>query len=131
MDDKELAVSRYEAKGRTALAEVEEYLKPYEASDASFEGKATLAQLDLRSLKNVKSFKVRRQDVMAVPNRRLTKDGYEKSFQTNHLGHFVLTAMLALILFPTVRVTGVSSEEYQFVGGGLDMENHKYGLWSS
>ena len=103
-----------------------------------FEGKATLAQLDLSSLKNVKSFKVRpvrRLDVMAVPSRRLTKDGYEKSFQTNHLGHFVLTAMLVLILFPAVRVTSVSSEGYQFVGGGLDLDNpkreHKYSPWSS
>ena len=34
------------AKGRTALSEVEEYLKPYAASDASFAGKAQMAQLD-------------------------------------------------------------------------------------
>ncbi|KAL7528342.1 hypothetical protein ACHAWF_002527, partial [Thalassiosira exigua] len=73
--------------------------------------------------------------VMAVPDRRLTKDGYERTFQTNHLGHFALTAGLMPLLSTSARVINVSSEGYQFAGGGLDLDNlngeREYGPWSS
>ncbi|KAL7549710.1 hypothetical protein ACHAWF_012976 [Thalassiosira exigua] len=50
--------SRDNAKGRTAVSEVEEYLKRYAASDASFAGKAQMAQLDLCDLDNVSPPKI-------------------------------------------------------------------------
>jgi NAD(P)-dependent dehydrogenase (short-subunit alcohol dehydrogenase family) len=48
--------------------------------------------------------------VMAIP-RRLTTDGFERQFGTNHLGHFALTGLLleALIATPESRVVTVSS----------------------
>lgn len=72
---------------------------------------------------------------MAVPDRRLTKDGYEKTFQTNHLGHFALTSTVLPLLAPDARVINVSSEGYQFAPKGLDTSNlngeREYGPWSS
>jgi len=67
----------------------------------------TREALDLASLDSVAAFaEVRRRDgrpidllinnagVMAVPERRVSADGYELHFATNFLGHFALTARL-------------------------------------
>ncbi|WP_329135012.1 oxidoreductase [Streptomyces sp. NBC_01476] len=49
--------------------------------------------------------------VMAVPERRTTKDGFELTFGTNHLGHFALTGRLlpALLRAESARVVTVSA----------------------
>lgn len=49
--------------------------------------------------------------VMAVPERRTTKDGFELTFGTNHLGHFALTGRLLPLLLkaPAARVVTVSA----------------------
>jgi NAD(P)-dependent dehydrogenase (short-subunit alcohol dehydrogenase family) len=46
-----------------------------------------------------------------APPRRLTKDGFESQFGTNHLGHFALTGRLLgrLLAAPQPRVVTVSS----------------------
>ncbi|MGH8897368.1 MAG: oxidoreductase [Egibacteraceae bacterium] len=60
--------------------------------------------------------------VMAVPY-RLTLDGFELQFGTNHLGHFALTGrLLALLLAaPSARVVTVSSSAHRM--GRIDFEN--------
>lgn len=81
--------------------------------------------------------------VMAVPNLEMTKDGYERTFQSNHLGHFVLTSKLYSnsLLSSDARIINVSSEAYQFASisttskQGLDVQNlngeKEYGPWKS
>ena len=75
--------------------------------------------------------------VMAIPNRQLTVDGYERTFQSNHLGHFVLTAQLAPYLKRQARIINVSSLAYQIAGNteGLNLNNlngeKEYDAWGS
>ncbi len=80
--------------------------------------------LDLASLKSVASFAeqllkqgrpvdllINNAGVMALPKRRVTVDGFEMQFGTNHLGHFALTGRLLPLLLPGTepRVVNVSS----------------------
>jgi len=69
--------------------------------------------------------------------RKVTEDGFELTFATNHLGHFLLTDLLIPLLKKsaesgfTPRIVNVSSEAYQFVNGimwdDMNMENMSYG----
>jgi len=114
--------------------------------------KVFVVQLDLCDLDNVKSFPSRFQStlgtntqvdvlmnnagVMAIPDRQLTKDGFERQFQTNHLGHFALTGvMLPMFKEKNSRVINVSSSAHQIAGKGLDFENlngeKTYAPWSA
>jgi NAD(P)-dependent dehydrogenase (short-subunit alcohol dehydrogenase family) len=103
------------ARGATAL----ERLKAG-APSASF----VLEALDLSSLASVRTFAehvraryprldllVNNAGIMAIPDRRLTPDGFEIQFGTNHLGHFALTGLLfdRLLAAPAPRVVTVSS----------------------
>jgi NAD(P)-dependent dehydrogenase (short-subunit alcohol dehydrogenase family) len=80
-------------------------------------------QLDLADLESVWEFAssvaaahdgldllINNAGIMAAP-RRLTKQGFESQFGTNHLGHFALTGLLmpALLKAPAPRVVTVSS----------------------
>lgn len=87
--------------------------------------------LDLDNLESVKSFPERynlltsnkpidvlmnNAGIAAIPEREITKDGFERTFQSNHLGPFVLTAGL----FPYLnhngaRIINVSSSAHTYV----------------
>lgn len=142
--------SRDETKGQKALNEINDYIKQQTSSDATFAGKVMVATLDLCDLDNVKSFKTRLTNsignakvdvlmnnagVMAIPDKRITKDGLETTFETNHLGHFALTSTLLPTLASDARIINVSSLGYQFAGKGLQLDNlngeTEYGPWSS
>jgi NAD(P)-dependent dehydrogenase (short-subunit alcohol dehydrogenase family) len=84
-------------------------------------------QLDLADLGSVGEFAqrfgaehdrldllVNNAGIMAAP-RRLTKDGFESQFGTNHLGHFALTGRLLarLLAAPEPRVVTVSSQAHR------------------
>ena len=61
--------------------------------------------------------------VMAVPQRELTPDGYERQFATNYLGPFALTALLfsAVKPQPGSRIVIVSSSASNM--GKIDFDN--------
>ncbi|MGC5016847.1 oxidoreductase [Streptosporangium sp. DT93] len=60
---------------------------------------------------------------IAMIPRRLTADGFEMQFGTNHLGHFALTGLLAPLLLaaPGSRVVTVASDSY--VEAELDFDD--------
>ena len=141
-----MLTSRTAAKGEKAVEAVQSYLSAKGIENA----KIFSLVLDLDDLESTKAFPesykklglgeisvlMNNAGVMAIPDRQLTKDGYERTFQSNHLGHFVLTAGLFPLLSRTkTTVVNVSSEAYNFAGGDLDIDNlngeKKYGAWSS
>jgi NAD(P)-dependent dehydrogenase (short-subunit alcohol dehydrogenase family) len=81
----------------------------------------TVAEIDLARLDSVRAFAaawagpvhllVNNAGVMAPPALRTTSDGFERQFGTNHLGHFVLTALLLrpLLAADQARVVTVAS----------------------
>jgi NAD(P)-dependent dehydrogenase (short-subunit alcohol dehydrogenase family) len=104
-------------------------------------------QLDLADLSSVRSFAaslaqvdggldllINNAGVMATP-RRLTADGFELQFGTNHLGHFALTGLLLPRLLQTSepRVVTVSSSAHRT--GRIDFDDlqgeRRYGRWSA
>ena len=102
------------------------------------------AVLDLADLESVRAFAAVAPDrldllinnagVMAAP-RRITKDGFESHFATNHLGHFALTGLLLgrLLAAPAPRVVTVSSTMHR--GGTIDFDDlqgeRKYSRWGA
>lgn len=100
------------------------------------EAQVTTSDLDLSSLDSIRNFaKLMRSNlqgldllvnnaaIMALPERRLSKDGYEMQFATNHLGHFALTAELFPLLLKgcAPRIITVSSIAHRY--GTIDFSN--------
>jgi NAD(P)-dependent dehydrogenase (short-subunit alcohol dehydrogenase family) len=102
--------------------------------------------LDLANLASVRAFAARmiargqpldllinNAGVMDLPARRLTEDGFEMQFGTNHLSHFALTGLLLplLVRAEAPRVVNVSSLAHR--GGKIDFDNlqaeRKYKSW--
>ena len=135
------ALSR--AGGRVVLA-VRDVAKGKRAV-ASVVGSAEVEELDLASLESVREFAdrfhargeqldllINNAGVMAPP-RRVTVDGFELQFGTNHLGHFALTGRL-LDTFrdrPGARVVTVSSNAHR--QGQVDFDDlqgeRRYRRW--
>jgi NAD(P)-dependent dehydrogenase (short-subunit alcohol dehydrogenase family) len=95
-----------------------------------------VAKLDLASLASVREFAqafleqrrpldllINNAGVMALPERRLTADGFELQFGTNHLGHFALTGLLlpAISAASGSRVVTVSSIAHR--GGRIHFDD--------
>lgn len=139
-----ILTARSDGKGQAAVQAVQDYLKEKSVENSKISYKI----LDLDNLKSiqedVKSWTdinhidvlLNNAGVMALPERELTVDGYEKQIQSNHLGHFLLTALLAPKLSPKARIVNVSSEAHKFASGGLDFDyfwkaDNGYGPWCS
>ena len=134
--------TRTAAKAERAKSEVLEYLQERSITNPEI----YVVTLDLDDLASVKSFPDRYSHVLGsrkidvlmnnagtiTKSREFTKDGFEKTFQSNHLGPFLLTALL----FPYLnrngngsRIINVSSMAHEFARmvktgkPGLDMDN--------
>lgn len=51
--------------------------------------------------------------ISAAARRQLSPEGIELTFATNHVGHFLLTALLAPLLAPGARVVNVASSAHR------------------
>ena len=128
--------ARTQAKGERSLGIIRQDL-----SNIENPGKVYALPLDLDDLESVRSFPKRYEalslgnidvlvnnaGVAAIPQLKMTKDGFERTFQTNHLAPFVLTSLL----FPYLnrkgegcRIINVSSYAHEFSNiRGLDFDN--------
>ena len=126
--------ARDTGKGEQAAASIRESVP---AADISVQ------ELDLADFGSVRSFAqaldgdrldllINNAGLMAPP-RRLTKDGFESQFGTNHLGHFALTGLLMprLLAASAPRVVTVSSTAHR--AGQIDFDDlqreRKYNNW--
>jgi NAD(P)-dependent dehydrogenase (short-subunit alcohol dehydrogenase family) len=62
---------------------------------------------------------------LVLSSRRETVDGYEMTFQVNHLGHFLLTQLLRdqLAAGAPARVVNVASDAHKSARHGLDFDD--------
>jgi retinol dehydrogenase-14 len=71
--------------------------------------------------------------VAVFGRRRTTDDGFERQFGVNHLGHFLLTTLLADRI--TGRIVNVSSAGYALAANGLPWDDlqweHEYDGWQA
>jgi NAD(P)-dependent dehydrogenase (short-subunit alcohol dehydrogenase family) len=130
---------RNAAKGAAALAKL-----LAEVPGAS----AEVVSLDVASLASIREFAaafaargvkldllINNAGVMALPNRELTADGFERQMGTNHFGHFALTGLLMpqLLSAPAPRVITVASLAHR--NGKIDFDNlqseKKYVPWEA
>jgi NAD(P)-dependent dehydrogenase (short-subunit alcohol dehydrogenase family) len=123
-------------KGEAAVAEIRGVVP---AADV------VMAELDLADLASLRGFaarlsgEVERLDLLILnagvmaPPRRLTADGFESQFGTNHLGHFALTGLLLgpLLAAPSPRVVTISSGAHRMGVIRFDdlQSEHGYNNW--
>jgi NAD(P)-dependent dehydrogenase (short-subunit alcohol dehydrogenase family) len=139
--------ARTTTKGEAALEKVRDYLSQRGVNNPNVSFKV----LDLDNLQMVKAIPDTWKDVdridvlmnnagvMAIPDRQLTVDGYERTMQSNHLGHFALTSLLASKFSSQARIINVSSLAYMIAANkGLLADDalwktdpQDYGPWSA
>ncbi len=134
-----LVTGRNAEKGRTSIEGIKRAVPS---------AKVRFAMLNLASLASIRAFAasmlangrpldllINNAGVMDLPTRRLTEDGFELQFGTNHLSHFALTGLLLPLLrkAQAPRVVNVSSLAHR--GGKIDFSNlqaeRKYNSWAA
>jgi NAD(P)-dependent dehydrogenase (short-subunit alcohol dehydrogenase family) len=112
-----------------------------EILQAEPDGSVSVVELDLASLGSIGRFVdgfghphldilINNAGVMGTPE-RITEDGFELQFGTNHLGHFALTAglMPTLLRADNARVVSVSSFARLYRGRGWKRGVGPYDTW--
>jgi NAD(P)-dependent dehydrogenase (short-subunit alcohol dehydrogenase family) len=120
--------ARNAQRGADALAEI----RSRSGSEA-----VDVMALDLASLKSVREFARQYADThghldvlinnagLTLSKRRETEDGYEMTFQVNHLGPFLLTGLLRdqPVAGTSARIVNVSSDAHKSARRGLDFDD--------
>ncbi len=131
---KVIAAVRNQNKGEKAVQQINNKVKDADVN---------LMLIDLASLESVKKFaeefktKYDRLDILInnagvmVPPYSKTEEGFELQFGVNHLGHFVLTALLFDLIksTPSSRIVNVSSNAHKMGNinfDDLNWEKRKY-----
>jgi NAD(P)-dependent dehydrogenase (short-subunit alcohol dehydrogenase family) len=123
-----VVTSRDAEKGASALAEIR---------DRSGSSSVSVMELDLARFASVRAFATRFADEhdhldvlvnnagLLLGSRRETVDGYEMTFQVNHLGPFLLTTLLRdqLVAGNEARVVTVASMAHSSARHGLDFDD--------
>lgn len=126
-----LITSRDQERGRRAVEDI---------ANRSNSEQVELVQLDLASLASVRAAasellsKAARIDVLinnaglVLTERRVTEDGFEATFATNHLGPFLLTNLLLERLRASApsRLVNVASLAHTSARGGLDFDDLQF-----
>lgn len=128
--------ARTEAKGQATVDQI----KASTGKTVSVEG------LELGSTSSIRAFAERinsgdrkidllinNAGIMACPE-STTKDGFEMQFGTNHLGHFLMTCLIAPSLADGGRVVVLSSSAHQMsdvMFDDIDMKKGGYDRWKS
>jgi NAD(P)-dependent dehydrogenase (short-subunit alcohol dehydrogenase family) len=122
-----VVATRLGAKGARVVLAVRNVAAGEEVA-ATIAGKTEVRALDLADLSSVRHFAqewegeidvlINNAGIMMVP-KRLTTDGYESQFATNHLGHFALTNLLLPHI--TDRIVTVASSAHRW--GGFDLDD--------
>ena len=110
-----IIAARSEQRGQETVRAIKEVV-PKALVEAGVLNLASLASIAafahmLRERGQAIDLLINNAGVMAIPERRLTSDGFEMHFGTNHLGHFALTGHLFPLLLksPAPRVVTVSA----------------------
>jgi hypothetical protein len=119
-----ILTTRSDSKGKAAVQQVFSYLA-LNGLEVSENQRIAYEVLDLDNLSSVRDAVDRWSEIskidvlmnnagiMAIPDYQVTVDGFERQIQSNHLGHFLLTALLAPKLSPRARIINVSSEAHK------------------
>jgi NAD(P)-dependent dehydrogenase (short-subunit alcohol dehydrogenase family) len=134
-----IVAGRNESRGREAAAAIRTLaprsLVRYERLDLAELASVTAFARRLRSTGQPLDLLVNNAGVMALPQRRLTADGFEMQFATNYLGHFALTGLLLplLRLSREPRVVQVGSLAHRM--GRIDFDDlqgeQDYNPWTA
>ncbi len=131
------------AHGATVVGAARDLDKAHRATetvrkDAAHGGSLELVELDLASLKSVRTradalvkagkpfdVVICNAGVMACP-KGTTADGFETQFGTNHLGHFVLVNRIASLMKKGSRLVNLSSAGHRFSDVDLNDPNFEH-----
>lgn len=123
-------------RGQEAANQIKSSIKSRSSEGREGEGRIQVMECDLSSLASVRSFahKILKEEerlhvlvlnagMVPPPGKYLTTDGFELQFQSNHLGHFLLTTLLLPLLERSAPSRIIIVSSCLHVLGHIDFDN--------